>query len=71
MLSKRTPSIYYMHNISTQAAELDKGLHETVSQKEINNLLGSFYTTEQRFHNIVTAKDLVVWYDISTLPISM
>jgi hypothetical protein len=63
-----------MHNISTQAAELDKGLHKTreiVSQKEINNLLGSFYTTEQRFHNIVTAKDLVVWYDISTSPISM
>lgn len=50
------------HNI-TQAAEIDKDPHksqEIVSQKVINNLLGNFYTTEQRFCNVVTAKDLVV-----------
>ena len=33
---------------------------ELVSQKEINNLLGSFYTTEMRFRSIVTAKDVEV-----------
>ena len=74
MLTKQTPSVYYMHNVSTQATEPDKGLHKTqeiISQKEINNLLGSFYTTEQRFHNIVTAKDSVVRYDISIPPKSM
>ena len=74
VLTKQTPSVYYMQNISTQATELDKNLHKTqeiVSQKEINNLLGSFYTTEQRFHNIITAKDLVVRYDISIPPISI
>ena len=48
-----------MHNM-IQAAELDTS-QEVISQKEINNLLGSFYTTEQRFRNIITAKDLVVW----------
>ena len=62
VLTKQTPSVY-THNMASQATELEKDLHksqEIVSQKEINNLLGSFYTTEQRFHNILTAKDLVV-----------
>ena len=35
---------------------------EVVSQKEINNLLGSFCTTEKRFRNIIlTARDLKVF----------
>lgn len=62
ILTKQTQSIY-MHNMTPQAIELEKDLRksqEFVSQKEINNLLGSFYTTEQRFRNILTAKDLVV-----------
>ena len=53
----------YAHTITSRASELGKDMHisqEMVSQKEINNLLGSFYTTEKRFRNIVTAKDLVV-----------
>ena len=35
---------------------------EVVSQKEINDLLGSFYTTEQRFRSVITAKDVVVCF---------
>lgn len=34
--------------------------HDIVSQRESNNLLESFYTTEMRFRNIASAKDVAV-----------
>ena len=38
---------------------------KVVSQKEMNNLLGSFYTTERRFRNITAAKDVMVYIYIN------
>lgn len=59
ILSNKKQAVYNILRTTESSKNLPTN-QVVVSQKEINNLLGSFYTSEQRFRNILTAKDLVV-----------
>ena len=62
VLVNKVQAVYVTPTLKTTTSVQDLVTNrDVVSQKEINNLLRSFYATELRFRNIITAKNLEVY----------